>query len=67
MGKHDATTTQELRVEQLRRAGEERDAAVRTRSPRATRAHERRAERADYLSEKLAERERSERGAQDGA
>jgi len=57
----DDPSTQELRLEQLRRSDDEREAAQRSDSPSAARAHARRAERADYLSEKLAEREVAER------
>jgi hypothetical protein len=52
--------TQELRLEQLQR---EREGAARAREadqPADERAHERRAERAGYLKEKLDERAESE-------
>jgi hypothetical protein len=54
------TQAHELRVEQERREGAERRLAEQT-DPEEARAHERRADKHEYLSEKLAERERSER------
>lgn len=48
--------TEEMQVEQTRRARQEKDAAERTEE----RAPARRAERAEYLAEKLAERARAE-------
>ena len=61
MGHDDPSTTRELRLGQLRRAGGERKAAKASASGDEERTHDRRAERAAYHSEKLAERERSER------
>jgi hypothetical protein len=55
-------TTQELRVETLQREIAERRAADETPDPDEGHTHERRADRARYLQDKLAERERSERG-----
>jgi len=52
--------TEELRVEQLQRAREEHDRAREAGQPAEERAHERRAERAAYLEEKLGERAESE-------
>jgi hypothetical protein len=55
--------TAALRLEQLQRAHREREAAEEAPAPAEERTHERRADRAAYLAEKLADRERSERGA----
>jgi hypothetical protein len=63
MAPDDPSTTQELRLDQLRRASGERGAAQESDTASEQRTHERRAERAAYLSEKLAERERTEREA----
>jgi hypothetical protein len=52
--------TEELRVEQLQRKREERERAQEADQPAEERAHERRAERADYLKRKLDERAESE-------
>jgi hypothetical protein len=52
--------TEELRVEQLQREREERKRAREADQPAEERAHERRAERADYLKRKLDERAESE-------
>ncbi len=52
--------TDELRVEQLQRQREERERAREADQPAEERAHERRAERADYLKRKLDERAESE-------
>lgn len=49
----------DLRVEQERREREEREAAEQA-DPEEARTHARRADKHEYLSEKLAERERSE-------
>ncbi len=57
------TTTQELRLEQLRREQEEEQTAEHEPTPDGTEKHARRAERAAYLKEKLAEREAAERRA----
>jgi hypothetical protein len=56
-------TTQELRLEQLRREADERDRAVESEDPDETEQHERRADKAGYLREKLEERAESEREA----
>lgn len=53
-------TTQELRVTQLRREQAEREIAA-NESDEGSEKHERRAERAAYLREKLEERARAER------
>ena len=52
--------TDELRVEQVERAREERARAREADQPADERAHERRAERAAYLKQKLDERAESE-------
>ena len=54
-----AHTTQELRVQQIERERTERAEADDAPTEEAVRAHERRAEKAAYLEEKLAEQERS--------
>jgi hypothetical protein len=54
-------TTQEMRIEQLQRERVEREAADEGVTPEDTEQHERRAEKASYLREKLEERARSER------
>lgn len=56
--------TQELRIEQRERARRERELAESEPTDEGTAAHERRADKAAYLEEKLAERERSERDAE---
>ena len=57
------TTTQELRLEQFRREKEEEQTAEHEPAQAGTEKHARRAERAAYLKEKLAEREAAERRA----
>jgi hypothetical protein len=52
--------TEELQLEQLRREREERERAGEASEPAEERAHERRADRAAYLKDKLDERARSE-------
>ena len=52
--------TEEMQLEQLQRERSERDQADEAVDPTEGRTHERRAERAAYLREKLAERARSE-------
>ena len=52
--------TEELRVEQIQRAREERARAGEAEQPADERAHDRRADRAAYLKEKLDERAESE-------
>jgi hypothetical protein len=59
--------TQELRKQEIERAREEKERAEEADLPLEERQHERRAERADYLAEKLAERAESEERAQDDA
>ncbi len=54
-------TTQELRIEQLQRERAEREAAAEGATPDDTEQHERRADKASYLREKLEERARAER------
>ena len=55
----DDTEAHDLRVEQERRERAERGLAE-DGDPEEARTHERRADKHEYLSEKLAERERSE-------
>ena len=52
--------TEEMQVEQIRREAEERDQADDATERAEQRTHERRADRAAYLKEKLDERARSE-------
>jgi hypothetical protein len=52
--------TEELRLEQIKRAREEHAHARASEQSAEEHAHERRAERADYLKEKLDERAESE-------
>jgi hypothetical protein len=58
-------TTQELRLEQLQREAEEREAADTGITPDDTEQHERRADKAEYLKERLEQRAESERAAAD--
>ncbi len=51
----DDLSTQELRLAQIRREDTEREAAERTPDPDEAATHERRAERAAYLKDKLGE------------
>ena len=59
----DEPTTQELKVQQLKRELEERDRAEKAETDEGTGSHQRRADKAEYLRQKLEERERSEREA----
>jgi hypothetical protein len=52
--------TDEMRLDQIEKAREEKKRAEEANEPSAEQAHERRADRADYLREKLAERGRAE-------
>jgi hypothetical protein len=52
--------TEEMRLEQIQRERREREQADDAEEPAEAKAHERRAERAAYLREKLGERARSE-------
>ena len=52
--------TDEMRLDQLEKAREERKRAEEANEPSAEKAHERRADRAAYLREKLAERAEAE-------
>jgi hypothetical protein len=52
--------TEELRIEQIERERTERERARESEEAAETRQHERRADKADYLREKLAERARAE-------
>ena len=56
-------TTQELRLDQLRREKAEREHAERAADPEDTGQHEARAAKASYLREKLEERAEAERRA----
>lgn len=56
-------TTQELKQEQARRLIEERRLLAESEQPDEAKQHERRSDKAAYLEEKLAERERAERDA----
>jgi len=58
-------TTQELRLEQEKREEEERRRAKEAETEDGTEQHGRRAEKAEYLREKLEERAESERAADD--
>jgi len=58
--------TEELRLEQIDRARREKERADEAREPSAEDAHARRADKADYLREKLAERAQSEDEAAGG-
>jgi hypothetical protein len=51
---------QELRILQARRRADEEEAAKEAPTEEAERAHRRRAEKADYLEDKLAEQERAD-------
>jgi hypothetical protein len=56
-------TTQELKLDQLKRELEERERAEQAETDEGTGSHARRADKAAYLREKLEERERAERDA----
>jgi hypothetical protein len=58
-------TTQELRIAQVKRENEERELAREGVTPDDTDQHERRADKAEYLREKLEDRARAEREAAD--
>ena len=60
-GDDSEPTTEELRAVQADRERTERELAEEAPDPREERAHERRAERAAYLREKLDEQAESER------
>ena len=57
--------TEELRLEQIQRAREERAEAGDAPQPAEERQHERRADKAAYLSEKLEQRAESEQRVED--
>jgi hypothetical protein len=59
----DEPTTQELKLSQLRREMEEREAAQKAETDQGTGSHKRRADKAEYLRKKLEQREESERQA----
>ncbi|MEA2496845.1 MAG: hypothetical protein QOJ29_4756 [Thermoleophilaceae bacterium] len=56
-------TTRELKVRQLLREEDERRRAEEADTDEGTGSHQRRADKAEYLGEKLAEREKAERDA----
>lgn len=56
----DELTTQELRAVQRSREATELDAAEEAPTEEAVRAHERRADKASYLEERLAEQQRAD-------
>ena len=58
-------TTEELRIAQIRREEAERERAARGTSEDDTEQHERRADKAAYLRDKLEERAEAEREAGD--
>jgi hypothetical protein len=64
MAESDEPKTGELRQTQEHKVTEERELAERASEPAEERQHERRADKAAYLKEKLAERERAERDAE---
>jgi hypothetical protein len=53
-------TTEGMRLDQIEKARQERKRAEEANEPSAEKAHERRADRADYLREKLKERAQAE-------
>jgi hypothetical protein len=57
-------STRELRIEQAKRVEEEERLLEESEQPAEADQHERRREKAAYLKEKLAERERAEREAE---
>ena len=61
MSEEEAPTTQELRIAQTARERTERKEAERATTEADEAAHERRADKAAYLKEKLDEQERSDR------
>jgi len=65
-GMSEDPTTEELQAEQLKRELLERSAAESTPRDEETAQHERRAEKAQYLREKLDERAESEREVEEG-
>jgi hypothetical protein len=61
----DPSKTEEMRIVQREREESERRLAEEDPTDAGTATHDRRADKAAYLKEKLAERERSEREAED--
>ena len=53
-------TTEGMRLDQIERAGREKQRAAEAEEAAAEKSHARRAEKADYLREKLAERAKAE-------
>ena len=65
MERDPTTETQELRLAQLKRERAERESAVDEPTEEGVEKHVRRADKAAYLKEKLAERAEAERRAQE--
>ena len=63
MSPEEDPTTEELRLDQLQREATEHDRAEKSPDPDEAEQHERRAEKAGYLREKLEERAEAEREA----
>ena len=63
----DQPTTDELRLQQLKRKSAEREIAERVSEADGSEKHQRRAEKAAYLEEKLAQRAEAERRAEEGS
>ena len=61
MAEEDRTDTERMRAKQRERKTDELEALPGSITPAEERQHHRRADKAAYLEEKLAERERSER------
>lgn len=59
----ESEQTREMRIVQSNREARERELADEDPTEAGTQTHERRADKAEYLKQKLAERERSEREA----
>ncbi len=59
------STTQELKLEQAKRESEEQRRLAESEQPGEAAQHERRSDKAAYLKQKLAERERSEARTRD--
>jgi hypothetical protein len=60
-------TTQELRLQQIQRERAEREGAQEADLPEEERSHDRRADKAAYLREKLAEQQHADQDAGGGA
>ena len=59
-------TTEGMRLDQIERARREKQRAEEAEEPAAEKSHARRADKADYLREKLAERAKAEDEAAEG-